>query len=108
MPWKPGQSGNPGGRAKDPVRQRIRELSGAHAEEALNIILGIARDETAPLPVRLNASNAILDRAVGRPATGIHFESDDVTETLLSLIAGNVASNPLNRVKPKAKPACPP
>lgn len=103
--WRPGQSGNPGGRAKDPVRQRIKQLAGEHSEEALAIIWAIAHDESVPPAVRLNASNMILDRAVGKPVAGIQFEADEGTATVLNMIAHLASNSPLDRVKsaPKTK-----
>jgi hypothetical protein len=68
MPFKPGQSGNPGGRKKK--TQEEFDLIAAcrqRSTEALQVILSImehGRDDR----VRLSAAMAILDRAYGSVA----------------------------------------
>ena len=61
MPWKKGQSGNPGGRPKKSyeVQERFRELS-PQAEKALLAALETPGERVA-------AARIILERAWGKP-----------------------------------------
>jgi hypothetical protein len=70
--FKPGTSGNPGGRPKSNSRVQIAAMN--HALEAVGIIVGIARTGGPGDAVRLAASREILDRAVGKAAQ--HLDLD--------------------------------
>ena len=75
-PWqfKPGKSGNPGGRPKEDcaVRALAREKS-TRAVQILAEIMENSRSDTA----RILAANSILDRAVGKPAQEIQHSGKD-------------------------------
>lgn len=62
--WKPGQSGNPGGRPKEVGH--VRDLARQHTELALRTLIEIAARGT-PDRARVAAAEALLDRAWGRP-----------------------------------------
>lgn len=65
--FRPGQSGNPGGRPKKDERLRkIEDMARDHSEEAIAALLDVAKNgstETA----RVAAAQAILDRGWGTP-----------------------------------------
>ena len=65
--FKPGQSGNPSGRAKKTEQMlRIEDLARSHSEGAIEALISIAKhgdSETA----RVSAANSILDRGWGKP-----------------------------------------
>lgn len=65
--WKPGESGNPGGRPR--VIADVRTLAQKHTRQAIETLVKLlnARSEM----VRTVAANSLLDRAVGRPAQAI-------------------------------------
>ena len=63
--WKPGQSGNPGGRPKG--EGDIRELARAHTPKAIGTLVKVMNDENAAPSARVAASEAILNRGWGRP-----------------------------------------
>ena len=63
--WKPGQSGNKGGRPAG--FQEFRELCRARTHEAIDTLVECLADEDAR--VRVAAATALLDRGWGRPAT---------------------------------------
>ena len=65
MPWKKGQSGNPGGRGKRKLH--IREIAENYAEEAINKIVDVMRT-TQDEKIRIQAATYVLDRAYGKPA----------------------------------------
>lgn len=59
-PWKPGQSGNPGGRPKG-IAARARE----HTDKAIEVLVDGMADEDPR--VRVVAAKEILDRGYGKP-----------------------------------------
>jgi hypothetical protein len=71
--FKPGQSGNPGGRPR--AVAEIRDLARQHTETALNALVKIAtagKSESA----RVSAATALLDRGYGKPTQPIAGDSD--------------------------------
>jgi hypothetical protein len=64
-PFRPGQTGNAGGRPKEGAG--LRDLCRAHSNEAIETLLGIMRNKRAPAAARLRAVSEILDRGFGRP-----------------------------------------
>lgn len=67
MSWKPGQSGNPGGRPK--VVAKVRRLAGKHTRAAINALVAMLTDEPNP-EVRLKAAIALLAHAGAAPPKG--------------------------------------
>ena len=89
--WKPGQSGNPGGRKKIPAEivQAFRDLTPLAIETLKEAMID------ADWPVRVKAAQVVLDRAHGRPVqpvvgdpdNPIKFEFSQVPDKLLRDIA---------------------
>ena len=52
-------------------------LARMHAPTAIKTLVAICKDEKAPQSARVSASQAILDRGYGRPAT---FSTTDTTQ----------------------------
>ena len=73
--WKPGQSGNPGGRPK--VVAEIRELARQHGYDAIRRLVDLMGSKNENVAVR--ACEALLDRAYGRPLQGLELNSEDAT-----------------------------
>ena len=69
MKFKPGQSGNPGGRPK--VLGEVQTLARQYTTEAIEALVAIMRNKQAPPAAVALASNSILDRGYGRPAQTI-------------------------------------
>lgn len=69
MTFKPGRSGNPGGR--EAVPKEVRDAFKRHTMEALTVVLEIMRDKKGKKRDRLAAANSILDRAIGKPTQPI-------------------------------------
>jgi Family of unknown function (DUF5681) len=63
--WKPGQSGNPGGRPKDAFK--IAEYARQFSTEAIDKIVAIMRDPNVDVRAVIAAAIAILDRGIGKP-----------------------------------------
>ena len=73
--WKPGQSGNPGGRPK--VAAEVRDLARQHGHEAIQRLVGLMHSSNEGVAVR--ACEALLDRGYGRPLLGLDVNCVDVT-----------------------------
>lgn len=71
--FKPGQSGNPGGRPS--VTREVRALAQEHSATAVRTLVELMTT-SADERVRLAAATAVLDRGVHRVATSIE-EPDD-------------------------------
>ena len=65
MPFKPGQSGNPGGMPKG--ARDIKALAREHAPTALETLAAIMSDSLTPPAARVAAANSLLDRGYGKP-----------------------------------------
>jgi hypothetical protein len=88
--FKPGVSGNPGGRPKTPqtieVRRIIlgaREAAREMTLDAIDTLAAIMKDPKAPAAARISAAVALLDRGHGRPFQAVHVK-DEVDLGLLS------------------------
>jgi HEAT repeat protein len=68
MPFRKGQSGNPGGRAKVklPDGRTLTDLAREHTEEAVQTLAEIMRDKTQPAAARVAAADKILNRGWGQ------------------------------------------
>lgn len=60
------------------VTASVREAAQEYSEQAINTLAVIMQDSKAPAVARIAASNAILDRAHGRPHQSIEVESGQV------------------------------
>ena len=74
--FKPGQSGNPGGKPKliEPARKilaDIKLLAKEASEEAIKTLTAVMGDKAAPPAARVGAATAILDRGYGKPSQTI-------------------------------------
>ena len=87
MPFKPGQSGNPGGKAKVtlPDGRTLTDLAREHTPKAVEALVAVLENSEASDAAKVSAATAILDRGWGRPKQdlGIEFKSDDQAASLL-------------------------
>ena len=74
-PFRPGQSGNPGGRPKG--YGEIREIARQYTAEAIETLAAIMRTENAQPAARIAAATAILDRGWGRPTQPVAGDAED-------------------------------
>ena len=70
--FKPGISGNPGGRPQ--VIKEVRDLARAYTVEAIETLNSIMLDKKAPAAARIAAAQAILDRGYGKPSQYMNME----------------------------------
>lgn len=87
MPFKPGHSGNPGGRAKVtlPDGRTLTDLAREHTPKAVEALVAVLDNAEASDAAKVSAATAILDRGWGRPKQdlGIEIKSDDQAASLL-------------------------
>lgn len=86
--FKPGQSGNPGGRPKMPeeIRDMFREIS----PRACEVLCEIINDHRAKNSDRIRAAEVILDRAWGKPRQQVDLDTAGVP-TVIFMNGDNVA-----------------
>src|SRR4051812_43432838 len=65
MPFQPGQSGNPAGRA--PVNKELRDLARQHMPQAIETLAALMSDRLVAPAARIAAANSLLDRGYGKP-----------------------------------------
>ncbi len=85
--FKPGQSGNPGGRTAVPPE--VREASKAMTVDALQTLKDVMMDTEQNGSARVGAANSILDRAWGKAQQNVTVDyRDEITTFLASLSDG--------------------
>jgi hypothetical protein len=72
--FKPGQSGNPGGRPK--VVAEVRDLARQHTADAIETLVTIMSDEDAHHSARVAAANSLLDRGYGKAPASLEVKND--------------------------------
>lgn len=72
MPFQPGVSGNPSGRPKE--NNEVKALARANAPQAMQRLIDIMTNGEPKLA--LQAANAVLDRAYGKPVQAIVGDDD--------------------------------
>jgi hypothetical protein len=107
--WKPGQSGNPKGRAPAPVD--IAALARVHGPRCIEVAADLLDHEDAR--IRLGALNALLDRGFGRPVQAI-TAPDGSSNAMMHLLAATALSQEMRAalgprtINGNAEPAAPP
>jgi len=83
--WKPGQSGNPGGRSPrvGPNGETVAQLARAHTAEAVERLVRVMRGADDDLA--LKAVQAILDRGWGKPKESVDLDAN-VTGNVIPVI----------------------
>jgi HEAT repeat protein len=81
MPFRKGQSGNPGGRVGVPAE--VRNLARRHSKEAIEWLIYWIKSEDGR--ISLAAASALLDRGLGRPAQLIDLSVDVMSRRIREL-----------------------
>ena len=98
--WKPGQSGNPGGRPRG--CGRVRELAQQHTDLAIETLVDICKDKTNNAAARATAAIGLLDRGWGKPAQAIVGGDEDDPPIQLAEIVIRAIDAAGNRATPKS------
>ena len=72
--FKPGRSGNPGGRPK--IIAHIRDLARQYTEVAIKALVDIVKSKKSPPAARAFAANSLLDRGYGKPTQYVKDEAN--------------------------------
>lgn len=83
-PFKKGQSGNPSGRPKE-IKEVI-ELARSHTVTAINALAAIAQSGESEAAV-IAASEALLNRAWGKPKDTVAIDGDSKLTVIIKKIA---------------------
>lgn len=78
-PFKPGQSGNPGGKAKG-VASYAREKSGKDGRKLINLLVKIASDASEKTGDRIRAAELVLERGWGKAPAFAPIEGENPLE----------------------------
>ena len=73
MPFKKGQSGNPGGRPKEV--SEVKDLARTHGADAIERLVELIASDNERTAVA--ACEAILNRGYGRPAQSMSLSGDE-------------------------------
>jgi hypothetical protein len=87
-PFPPGKSGNPAGRPKGDIE--LRRAARERTAEALETLINIMRNKSAPTAARVSAAQAILDRGWGKPIQPTAFTDVDGNDRLLPVNADDL------------------
>ena len=92
--FKKGQSGNPGGRTSEmAAKQReVKERALEYCRRAIDELV-MLMDSSDP-KIKLAASNAILDRGLGKPAQALIGDADSPLEMIQRVERAIVRPNP--------------
>ena len=89
-PWKPGQSGNPSGKAKNPTTLTGILADLVDMQEIGETLIAIAKDKSQPA-LRLEAIKYIYSRIEGNPVQAMRFQAEGVIPSLIFLHPGREA-----------------
>lgn len=64
-PFRPGQSGNPGGRPK--MSDDVREMLKAATPKAVKLLVSVMDDDGQKAALRMDAAKTIIERVYGKP-----------------------------------------
>lgn len=105
--WKPGETGNPGGRSKE-ARERekrvaavVLAMGGEDCYDYFKILDSIARSDAEQAKDRIAAVKELLQRALGKAPDVVQLEGGGLTGIQAALLAA-VSMTPYERRKAEA------
>lgn len=95
MAFKKGQSGNPGGRPAATLSdgRTLAELAREHTGAAVETLVRVMTDASAPHASQVQAATSLLDRGWGRPKQDVGLEVADDLIDVLAKARARAASN---------------
>ena len=84
--FRPGQSGNPGGRPKG-LGRYVRELIGEDGRRVADFMLGVLEDAGEPLKRRMQAASWLADRGFGRATSPLGGDEERPVRIVVESIA---------------------
>jgi hypothetical protein len=111
MPYSKGESGNPTGRkpgSRNKLTEEVRTYAQRFTTEAIDCLVGIVRDPTAPPQAKVLASRELLDRGHGRAAQSIDIGHKGVTVNLGFIAPPNSEGSRVINALPGGTPATSP
>jgi hypothetical protein len=72
--FRPGQSGNPGGRPKS---AHLSELARAQAEVCIDTLVKILNNNKAPAAARISAAKELLERGYGKVSQAMTLSTEN-------------------------------
>ena len=69
-------AGRPKGKVSE-AKRAIAEVAQEHAQDMLNVLVKIAKNDEQPASARVSAANAVIERGYGKPVTPIQDVSQD-------------------------------
>jgi len=82
MVFKPGQSGNPGGRPREEMA--VIQLAKQNSEKAILKLVELIDSEDPK--VSIAASNAVLDRAIGKPKQALEHSGPEGEKLVIQIV----------------------
>ena len=77
--WRPGRSGNPGGRPR--IVKEIRELARQHGAAAIERLRDLMHSSNGGVAVR--AASELLDRGYGRPSQSVEPPQEEIAPRII-------------------------
>jgi hypothetical protein len=84
------------GQSKTPTQ--IASLARVHTQTVINVLIGIVTREDAPMPSRIAAGLALLDRGWGKPLQKVELEGDrpaQITEIINYIVDPKDPDSPI-------------
>lgn len=78
--FKPGQSGNPGGKKKTP--EDIKEMLRGATPDACRLLCATINDTNAKLELRIKCSEIVLDRVYGKPQQAVEVDAKNIPQVI--------------------------
>lgn len=89
MAWEKGQSGNPGGRPKE--NAEVKRLAREQGVAAISRLVALMQSQDER--ISLAASQALLDRAFGKPAQVVIGDDDEDPVSVREILIRSVTAN---------------
>lgn len=81
VPFKKGESGNPGGRPKVP--EEVKEMLRAAAPQAVQLLVDTLNNDKVKTDLRIKCAETLLDRAYGKATQPIEGNMDNKVKIVM-------------------------